>query len=555
MQKPISILFLLFHFLVSGQNLILSDKGRFGVEFNKGCYPFTVNIHIQDTFGDIERGYFYLPTDIDSSPDTTFSYNESGLFQIIQFISLDNVGSKFDTLNIEVIEPVQPRVDLERCSFNEILFSSNDTFYDYIRLYFPSGDSIQLSIGESFSRVVSGQNTYTSKGFFENANEVCTSYQVDFANENIGAPIINSASISEICSGSFYLELSLDQIDTLSSYEISLNQGSNTVLYSGKLQNGTFTFNDVPYDKFMLNYCIRLNQLNPCLGTGTQVSELCQAPTLLSLTPFENLFSSYTENAISINFDTIDAGIIEVYRSTDDINFELRTQTTNPISDPIGSSARMYYYRLDHIDSCGNVLSTQFTNPPLIDTDKLADNQYRVAYTPPNPIHPAISNSIFFISFEVGENLETSTQAFNGLAIDEQLEFDLSLNAKDGEIQRLKASIFNQQGLELQKSNTVLLKYELLIYVPQAFTPNDDRLNDTLDFYGLPSTSNATIYTRWGQTLWKKELEINENPVSTGWDGKVNDKVAPEGTYIYEITFSDAQGNLRRQKGSFVLIK
>jgi gliding motility-associated-like protein len=69
------------------------------------------------------------------------------------------------------------------------------------------------------------------------------------------------------------------------------------------------------------------------------------------------------------------------------------------------------------------------------------------------------------------------------------------------------------------------------IRIPNAFTPNDDGINDTWIIENISVFPNAIIqvFNRWGQEIWT--AKSNEEP----WNGKFNDKSVPTGTYIYVI--------------------
>jgi gliding motility-associated-like protein len=68
-----------------------------------------------------------------------------------------------------------------------------------------------------------------------------------------------------------------------------------------------------------------------------------------------------------------------------------------------------------------------------------------------------------------------------------------------------------------------------MIFVPNAFTPNDDRLNDVLyaKAYFRIEAFDFKIYNRWGQQIFAT------NSLFTGWDGRMNNSKAPPGQYIW----------------------
>ena len=89
------------------------------------------------------------------------------------------------------------------------------------------------------------------------------------------------------------------------------------------------------------------------------------------------------------------------------------------------------------------------------------------------------------------------------------------------------------------------------ILLPNAFTPNNDALNDT---YGISnnfiveSISRFEIFNRWGQKLWQG---INKND---RWDGMYKGERVPSGTYVYKIEYT-CLGDSFRKSGSFNILK
>ena len=89
------------------------------------------------------------------------------------------------------------------------------------------------------------------------------------------------------------------------------------------------------------------------------------------------------------------------------------------------------------------------------------------------------------------------------------------------------------------------------IYVPNAFTPNGNGLNDLLNIivYGIKEIRYFTIYNRYGQVVFTTK------DASKGWDGKFRDKIQNTGTFIWMAEAVDLSGNIIRQKGTITLIR
>ena len=79
-------------------------------------------------------------------------------------------------------------------------------------------------------------------------------------------------------------------------------------------------------------------------------------------------------------------------------------------------------------------------------------------------------------------------------------------------------------------SNKLDLYYPLSLYVPTAFSPNGDGLNDTFGAVGEGiETYKLTIYNRWGEVVFAS------HNVDQKWDGAYKGSPVPFGAYKYEV--------------------
>jgi gliding motility-associated-like protein len=76
------------------------------------------------------------------------------------------------------------------------------------------------------------------------------------------------------------------------------------------------------------------------------------------------------------------------------------------------------------------------------------------------------------------------------------------------------------------------------LYIPDAFSPNADGLNDEWKIFGSYwSNMRIRVYNAWGQLVWYANYrDENDNP--KWWDGTHNGKYVPTGVYLYELTFT-----------------
>ncbi|HTA83801.1 MAG TPA: PKD domain-containing protein [Bacteroidia bacterium] len=93
---------------------------------------------------------------------------------------------------------------------------------------------------------------------------------------------------------------------------------------------------------------------------------------------------------------------------------------------------------------------------------------------------------------------------------------------------------------------------EFTFYVPDAFSPNGDGLNETFNGKGIGIIEyDMVIYDRWGMFLFET------HDLYKGWDGTVGggSKMAQEDTYVYVIKLTDLYKQQHSYIGSVTLLK
>jgi large repetitive protein len=90
-------------------------------------------------------------------------------------------------------------------------------------------------------------------------------------------------------------------------------------------------------------------------------------------------------------------------------------------------------------------------------------------------------------------------------------------------------------------SQTILIHDVFTFYIPNAFSPNGDGVNDVFMPYGLntqPDGYSMSIFDRWGGIVYYT------TSMNSPWDGTVDGKIDTEhvNVYTYKITFRDSKG-------------
>jgi gliding motility-associated-like protein len=95
------------------------------------------------------------------------------------------------------------------------------------------------------------------------------------------------------------------------------------------------------------------------------------------------------------------------------------------------------------------------------------------------------------------------------------------------------------------------IDYTTYQFVPSAFTPNGDGLNDVFRMGNMKylRLQEFRVFNRWGQQVFS-----TEDP-QTGWDGKFNGVDQPTGVYGYMIKVAIPDGSTRFYKGDVTLMR
>lgn len=109
---------------------------------------------------------------------------------------------------------------------------------------------------------------------------------------------------------------------------------------------------------------------------------------------------------------------------------------------------------------------------------------------------------------------------------------------------------FVQDSLGCTDSTSVQLSPCASIWVPNAFTPRGDGLNDVFKPIGEGVDEyRFRIYNRWGQLLF------NTNELTEGWNGRIAGQEAPVGGYTWEVFYVDRYRREKIMAGGFHLIR
>ncbi|MDW3192319.1 MAG: gliding motility-associated C-terminal domain-containing protein [Cytophagales bacterium] len=531
---------LLILFATQGLAQQFSQVGRFSVEHNRGCAPFTVNLNIEDDFGNIIRQYFYEGASTQTI-DTFYTYNTPGTYEIVQLIGVD-VDPKTDTLFIEVLDPVIPAFGFSICEGNEVQVTIQDVGYEEYLVQFTNTDEVIVPASDltaNFSYPNTGTQSILVQGRFLNAANNCgfsrQSLEIQ-AFENQGT--IDNLELIRSCIDNLSARLQFS-LSTHQSYELMLSENGT---------NFSTIANPTPADPQIelsnisnstnASLFFRLDALSDCSGLRIAGEVMEVENPIASLPSLENAYVSWNDQGINFRLDDIGAGEYTARKRVPGFDWELLDTLFNGYTDPYVSDFRIYEYEVSFADTCGNNVPTVTLSPAFISYRETDINTYEISWIPPvNTL-----NDAFFHEMVITGNS-------NRLVIENPLEPQkIFLTEPQGAIQIL--SLETIYRFDTLRSNPKSLMYKFHAYLPDAFTPNNDFLNDELRILGITATEvDFKVFNRWGELI---HVTSNKNPA---WDGQVRGEPAPEGKYYYRLSFLSIENKRIEQRGSFVLLR
>ncbi|MGZ5283486.1 MAG: PKD domain-containing protein, partial [Bacteroidia bacterium] len=192
-----------------------------------------------------------------------------------------------------------------------------------------------------------------------------------------------------------------------------------------------------------------------------------------------------------------------------------------------------FRYYIQATDSCDNLSAQSLITQPVILHGENKDNtiflltytsyekwqngvkEYVLQYQPAADSFTAISNAASLFQTD-----SFRTQSPNGRQCYRILALEMDGNKQES------------------YSNTVCLPHIPQVYVPNAFSPNNDAVNDIFGISAIGITeSNINIYNRWGEKIYQ-----NQPGKAINWDGNFKSAPAPDDVYIYTLQLRTIHG-------------
>jgi gliding motility-associated-like protein len=168
-----------------------------------------------------------------------------------------------------------------------------------------------------------------------------------------------------------------------------------------------------------------------------------------------------------------------------------------------------------------------------------------------SPFHPIEGmDEVLFTNTSSGQNLSNFSWHFNNNSgFTSSSEHTSYLFENEG-IYPIAMVVSNANGCSDTLIKTITVEPNFNIYVPNAFTPNGDNLNDVFMPVGSGiKTYSLLIFDRWGGKLFESAT------ILVGWDGTYKGEAVKMDIYNWKISATNAKGEKKEMAGRVSLLR
>ncbi|MEL6274152.1 MAG: gliding motility-associated C-terminal domain-containing protein, partial [Bacteroidota bacterium] len=118
-------------------------------------------------------------------------------------------------------------------------------------------------------------------------------------------------------------------------------------------------------------------------------------------------------------------------------------------------------------------------------------------------------------------------------------------------------TVFDPDGCSQTDSIKIYIDDRERVYIPNAFSPNNDGINDQFTVFAGPEVERIEllqIHERWGGMVYSAE-NFPPNQPTYGWDGTYTGRRLNPGVYVYHIRMRLFSGEVVSLAGEVVLLR
>jgi gliding motility-associated-like protein len=213
-----------------------------------------------------------------------------------------------------------------------------------------------------------------------------------------------------------------------------------------------------------------------------------------------------------------------------------------------------YRYRVSVLDKCQNLSSPSNTGSSILLSSQLQQDQININWNSYQEWNKGVESYTVQLRdkdhvFRTIKELPGTDTAYT----DQEVHKDL-----DTAYCYMVVAVEKGMKPDSSVSNISCSVLPSRVYIPSAFTPNDDGLNDVfhisyISIFNLTGTTMSSyemkIFDRWGGLIFQTD------DVNKGWDGTLNGIPVQSGAYVYLVTASGLDNTNYNLSGTVTLLR
>ena len=220
---------------------------------------------------------------------------------------------------------------------------------------------------------------------------------------------------------------------------------------------------------------------------------------------------------------------------------------TVTITVTAGDTNSINLFRISALNNCGREVASSPPARNIVLTSSKSGTRIDLIWNDPLPA----GDAVFSVWRDIGQGWEEVARLVSDTLWSEDYSlFASAVSSASVAYYVTGAAPEAPAGVPLFRSNITLVRATENIFMPNAFTPDDDGINDifipAITF--TPSKYEFRVYSRTGVLLFHTSSH------GTGWDGRHNDKPMPSGVYLWSLQLTTPSGRSEQMTGTVTIL-
>ena len=225
-----------------------------------------------------------------------------------------------------------------------------------------------------------------------------------------------------------------------------------------------------------------------------------------------------------------------------------QTATGSPTSSICFNAAGTYGATINVTDANG--CQSTYTNNSVVTVYPVPNADF--SYSPDTIT--ALNPIVHFTDLTTGATLNSWNWVFGNAGDSSSVLQNPVMDFLDAGTYNVWLTVTSDHGCIDSVSHTIVVEPEFVVYVPNAFSPNEDGVNDLFFPKGIgidTESYDLWIYDRWGNLIFTTKDWFE------GWNGKVqgHDEYVQQDVYVWKIRLKTWKGEKKSFVGHVTVVK